>query len=166
MEPVVNVVRKAWAKYREDTRQTNELYRQQQAKDKAARDADRERQAEMAVKMKKARTFPALKVQVYQGEVYTLGRWLGGYDNRNDSQLLGPLAGTEVKLSNSVRSWSPGKAMVTPIAFTPLATKEVAQAFIIFADGKMQTTELNGSRAVLDAQREALEFAALVNAAE
>jgi hypothetical protein len=139
---------------------------------KDAEEAELGRQREMARKLLAAhqegtiRQFPALKVQAAGAEVLTLGEWrYGKNDSRlNESKPLGPLAGAEAQVSDGTTAWSPGKALIMPIALTALATKQTAQAFVILTNGTVHTVQLDGSRAILDAQREAVEFNAMVKA--
>jgi hypothetical protein len=49
-------------------------------------------------------------------------------------------------------------AMVMPIATAPLARKETADAMVVFPDGAVHTTALDGSNAVRDARKQAVQF--------
>jgi hypothetical protein len=118
--------------------------------------AEHERRAELYetfVHAGTVTTFRALGVQVLTGDdkVYTIGNH-DAWKKTNDSRVLGPLAGAEAKVTDGTSSFSWGKAMVMPIATAPLARKETADAMVIFADGSMHTTALDGSSAVRDAR--------------
>jgi hypothetical protein len=62
------------------------------------------------------------------------------------------------------KTFSRGKALVMPIALMPLATKSTAQAFIVCTNGNVHAVVLNGSQAIRAAQKEAVEFNAMVKA--
>ena len=79
----------------------------------------------------------------------------------NSSRLLGLLAGAEAKVTEGTSAFSWGKAMVMPIATAPLARKETADAMVIFKDGTVHTVGLDGSTAVRDARKQAVQFNAL-----
>jgi hypothetical protein len=110
-------------------------------------------------------TFRALGVQVLAGDdnVYTIGNH-DAWAKTNDSRLLGPLAGAEAKVTDGTSSFSVGKAMIMPVATAALARKETADALVIFPDGSMHTTPLDGSRAVRDARKQCVEFNVLAGA--
>jgi hypothetical protein len=93
--------------------------------------------------------FPVLRVQVRGDnvETYSVG-----------SNVLGPLAGAEARLTDGSQAWSPGRAMFLPIGLTGLATKTKATAFVIFADGTYVETVLDGNAAVREAQAESVRF--------
>jgi hypothetical protein len=128
--------------------------------------AAKELQAELYEAFVRAGTvkkFTALGVQVLAGDdkVYTLGTH-DQYAKTNDSRVLGLLAGSEAKVTDSTSTFSPGKALLMPIATAALARKETADAMVVFANGKVHTTALDGSQAVRDARRQVLQFNVLV----
>lgn len=109
--------------------------------------------------------FELLGVQVLpgDGEVYTIGR----HDpaaKTNTSRLLGPLAGSKAVVTDGSQAWSPGRAVFMPIALTALATKTKADAAVVFPDGTVHTTALDGNHAVREAQKQVIQFNALAGA--
>jgi hypothetical protein len=67
-------------------------------------------------------------------------------------------------VTDGSQAWSPGRAIFLPIAFAGLATKTQADAAVVFADGTVHTTELDGNNAVREAQRQAVQFNAMAGA--
>ena len=127
--------------------------------------AEKERRAELYktfVRAGTVTTFRALGVQILAGDdkVYTLGNH-DPLTKTNSSRLLGLLAGAEAKVTEGTSAFSWGKAMVMPIATAPLARKETADAMVIFKDGTVHTVGLDGSTAVRDARKQAVQFNAL-----
>jgi hypothetical protein len=111
--------------------------------------------------------FRVLGVQVLPGtqEVYSVGT----HDpsaKTNTSRLLGPLAGAEALVTDGSQAWSPGRAMLMPVALTAIATKTVAHAAVVFVDGSVHTAQLNGNSVVRNAQLEVVQFNALAGATE
>jgi hypothetical protein len=115
--------------------------------------------------------FCVLGVQVLadSGEIYTIGT-----DNplakTTTSRLLGLLAGAEAIVTDGSQAWSPGRAVLMPVALAGLATKTKAHAAVVFANGHVHTTELDGNSAVREAQLQTVQlqtvqFNALVGAA-
>jgi hypothetical protein len=124
--------------------------------------AEKERRAELYKTFARAgtmTTFRALGVQVLAGDdkVYTV-RTYDSWAKTNDSRLLGPLAGAEAQVTDGTSAFSWGKAAVMPLATAALARKETADALVIFTDGTMHTTGLDGSNAVRDARKQAVQF--------
>jgi hypothetical protein len=103
--------------------------------------------------------FPALGVQILTGEdqVYSIGNH-DPWEKTNDSRQLGPLAGAEARVTDATSSFSWGKALIMPVATAPLARKETADAMVVFSDGTVHTTALDGSRAVREARKECISF--------
>jgi len=95
--------------------------------------------------------FPSLGVQVRAEVVEIFGAPLGARE-------LGPLAGSEARLTDGSQAWSPGRAMFMPVGLAALATKTRAVAFVIFGDGTYHETPLDGNAAVRAAQAEAVRF--------
>jgi hypothetical protein len=54
------------------------------------------------------------------------------------------------------QAWSPGRAMLLPIALSGLANKTIVDAAVVFSDGTVQTIPLDGSLAVREAQKQAV----------
>jgi hypothetical protein len=109
-----------------------------------------------------ATVFQWLGVQVLLGGsmVYTIG--FNNTDLKiNTSRLLGPLAGAQAMVTDGSQAWSPGRAMLLPVALTTLATKTMADAAVVFADGTVHTSRLNGNYAVREAQKQVVQFNAL-----
>ena len=106
--------------------------------------------------------FSALGVQVLAGDdkVYTIGTH-DSYARSNNSRVLGPLAGAEATVTDSTSAFSPGKALLMPLATAALARKEIADAMVTFPDGTVHTRSLDGSQAVRDARKQAVQFNAL-----
>lgn len=109
--------------------------------------------------------FRSLGVQVLtdEGSVYTIGSRDEG-TKTDTSKPLGPLAGAQAVVTDGSQAWSPGRAMFLPVGLTGLATKTVAHAAVIFADGSVHSTPLDGNKAVRDAQLDAVQFNALAGA--
>jgi hypothetical protein len=109
--------------------------------------------------------FPALGVQVLaaDGSVYTIGYNIAA-QKINTSRLLGPLAGAQAVVTDGSQAWSPGRAMFLPVGLAGLATKTKADAVIVFADGTFHTAALDGNNVVREAQKQAVQFNALVGA--
>ena len=102
--------------------------------------------------------FPALGVQV-RGEVVET------YAVPSEVSALGALAGAEARLTDGSQAWSPGRAMFLPLAFAGLATKTMATAFVVFADGSYHEAALDGNAAVRAGQAEAVKFNLMANPA-
>jgi hypothetical protein len=115
--------------------------------------AEKSRQAELYEKFLRAGTvtiFRAFGVQVLKGDdkVYTIGNQ-NPWEKTNGSRLLGPLAGSEARVTDGTSAFSLGKAMFMPLATAALARKETADAMIVFTDGTVHSVALDGSTAVL-----------------
>jgi hypothetical protein len=109
--------------------------------------------------------FRALGVQVLagNGNVYTIG----SHDDAtktNSSRLLGPLVGAQAMVTDGSQAWSPGRAIFLPISLAALATKTKADAAVVFPDGTMHATPLDGNAAVREAQKQTIQFNALAGA--
>lgn len=140
---------------------------EQRAAEAAADAAEPKRRAEVYQKLADGTltTFQAFGVQVLAGEnvVYTIGS-RDDVVKADSSRLLGPLAGAEAVVTDGSQAWSPGRAMFLPIAFTGLATKTMAHAALIFADGTVHAHALPGNAAVRQAQLDAVRLNALISA--
>ncbi len=103
--------------------------------------------------------------QVLPGEnvVYSIGS-RDGVAKTDSSRLLGPLAAAEAVVTDGSQAWSPGRAMFLPIGLAGLATKTMAHAAVIFADGTVHAEALDGNTAVRQAQLDAVRLNALVGA--
>lgn len=139
-----------------------------QAAARSAREAEKERQAQMfriLAKAEKITVFPALGVQVLAGDdlVYTIG-FTDKTAQANTSRPLGPLSGAQAMVTDGAQAWSPGRAMVMPIGLAALATKARADAAIVFPDGTVHSVPLDGNAAVRDAQLQVVKFNALAEA--
>jgi hypothetical protein len=131
----------------------------------AAQTAEAERQAQVYEAFTATAgpaVFPALRVQVLaaEGKVYTIGH-SNAAAKTDSSRLLGHLAGAQAIVTDGSQAWSPGRAMLLPIALTTLATKTKADAVVVFADGSVHTVSLDGNNAVREAQKQAVQFNAL-----
>ena len=102
--------------------------------------------------------FSALGVQV-------CGETVGTYVPGSAPLSLGLLAGAEARLTDGSQAWSPGRAMFLPLAFAGLATKTMATAFVVFADGSYHEAMLDGNAAVRAGQAEAVKFNLMANPA-
>jgi Short C-terminal domain len=113
-----------------------------------------------------ATVFRWLGVQVLVGDgtVYTLG-FHDPATMTNTSRLLGPLAGAQAMVTDGSQAWSPGRAMFLPIALTGLATKTKADAAVVFLDGTVRMSALDGNYAVREAQKQVVQFNAMASAA-
>jgi hypothetical protein len=113
-----------------------------------------------------ATVFERLGVQVLVGGsmVYTIGSHNAAV-KINTSRLLGPLAGAQAMVTDGSQAWSPGRAMFLPVALTGLASKTMADAAVVFPDGTVHTSELNGNYAVREAQKEVVQFNAMAGTA-
>jgi hypothetical protein len=111
-------------------------------------------------------TFRAFGVQVLLGgdRVYTIGRH-EAWSETNNSRMLGMLAGAQAMVTDGSQAWSPGRAVLMPLAFAALATKTVADAAIAFPDGTVHTVALNGNNEVREAQKQVVQFNALAGTA-
>jgi hypothetical protein len=109
--------------------------------------------------------FQAFEVQVLAGEnvVYTIGS-RDDVAKTDSSRLLGPLAGAEPMVTDGSQAWSRGRAMFLPIALAGLATKTMAHAALILADGTVHAHALDGNAAVRQAQLDAVRLNALISA--
>jgi hypothetical protein len=138
----------------------------QQAAEAAAEAAEPKRQAEVYHKLADGTLtkFQAFRVQVLACEnmVYSIGS-RDDVARTDSSRLLGPLAGAEAVVTDGSQAWSPGRAMFLPIAFAGLATKTVAHAAVIFANGTVRAEALDGNAAVRQAQLDAVRLNALVS---
>jgi hypothetical protein len=114
----------------------------------------------------RATVFGWLGVQVLvdDGKVYTIGSQ-DPAAKTNRSRPLGPLAGANAMVTDGSQAWSPGRAMFLPIALAGLATKTKADAAVVFPDGTVHTTSLNGNFAAREAQKQVVQFNALADAA-
>jgi hypothetical protein len=123
--------------------------------------AEKQRRVEMYETFSSAKTvtaFWALGVQVLADDkVYTVGKH-DQWAKTNSSRLLGLLAGAEAKVTEGTSAFSWGKAMIMPIATAPLARKETADALVVFPDGTVHMTPLDGSNAVREARKQAVQF--------
>ena len=121
---------------------------------------------EMFIRSGGVTRFTALGVQILAGDdkVYTIGDH-DSYEKSNSSRVLGPVAGAEARVTDSTSAFSPGKALLMPVALAPLARKETADALITFPDGTMRTRSLDGGQAVRDARRQAVQFNAIAGTA-
>ena len=108
--------------------------------------------------------FRVLGVQVLVGGVYTIGSH-DAATKTNTSRRLGPLTGANAMVTDGSQAWSPGRAMFLPISLAGLATKTKADAAVVFLDGTVHTTPLNGNFAVREAQKQVVQFNALADAA-
>jgi hypothetical protein len=137
------------------------------AAEAAAEAAEPMRRAEVYQKLVDATLtrFPAFQVQVLTGEnvIYSIGS-RDDVAKADSSRLLGPLAGAEAVVTDGSQAWSPGRAMFMPIALAGLATKTMAHAVVIFADGTVHAQALDGNAPVRQAQLDAVKFNALVSA--
>ena len=109
--------------------------------------------------------FGALGVQVVAGDddVYTIG-YHDSHDRIDDSRVLGPLAGAVASVTESTSAFSPCKALLMPAPAAALARKEIADAMVTFTDGTVHTRSLDGSNAVRQARKQAVQFNALARA--
>ena len=110
--------------------------------------------------------FRRLGVQVLAGDdkVYSPG-FYNAEMKANTSRLLGPLAGAQAMVTDGAQAWSPGRAMFLPISFAGLATKTKADAAVVFPDGTVHLTPLDGNNAVREAQKQVVQFNAMAGAA-
>jgi len=125
--------------------------------------AEKQRQAEVYLAIghaEKVTTFCTIRVQVLSGQVYSIGN-CNHAAKTNSSRLLGLLGDAEAKVTDSTSAFSLGKAMVMPLATAALARKDTADVLIVFRDGTIHTTALDGSMALRDARRECVEFNAI-----
>lgn len=134
----------------------------------AARKAEQDRWAQVFEAFANAggaTVFRSLGVQVLVGDgnVYTIGSQ-NSEAKINTSRLLGPLAGAQAMVTDGSQAWSPGRAMFLPIALTGLATKTKADAAVVFPDGAVHTSPLDGNYAVREAQKQVVQFNALAGA--
>jgi hypothetical protein len=134
----------------------------------AAQQAEMDRRAqvyEAIVNAGGAAVFNLLGVQVWVGDgnVYTIGL-RNDQTKTNTSRVLGPLAGAQAMVTDGSQAWSPGRAMFLPIGLAGLATKTMADAAVVFADGAVHTAPLDGNYAVREAQKQVVQFNALAGA--
>jgi hypothetical protein len=105
---------------------------------------------------------PGLGVRVEGGTVH-VNEWHG--------KRLGALAGAHAELTDGTRPHRVGAALVAaPLSLGAglligLTRKSKASAFIVFADGTVHERKLNGKSVISSAQRDAVKFNALANAA-
>jgi hypothetical protein len=113
-----------------------------------------------------ATIFRALGIQVLEteGKVYTIGSH-SARTKTNTSRFLGPLAGAQAIVTDGSQAWSPGRAMFLPISLAGLATKTKADAAVVFPDGTVHMSDLDGNFAVREAQKEVVRFNAMAGAA-
>lgn len=141
---------------------------QRRAAAHGARLAEKERQEQMYQLLSRQETvslFPALGVQVIADDdrVYTIG--VSNPAAQTDtSRLLGALSGAQAMVTDGSQAWSPGRAMFMPIGLAGLATKTKADAAIVFTDGTVHTSPLDGNAAVRYAQLQVVQFNALAGA--
>jgi hypothetical protein len=109
-----------------------------------------------------ATAFNLLGVQVLvgDGKVYTIGLH-NDVTKTNTSRVIGPLAGAQAMVTDGSQAWSPGRAMFLPVSFAGLATKTKADAAVVFPDGTVHTSPLDGNYAVREAQKQVVQFNAL-----
>jgi len=109
--------------------------------------------------------FRWLGVQILAGDgkVYSIGSHSAAMKT-NTSRLLGLLAGAQAMVTDGAQAWSPGRAMFLPISLAGLATKTKADAAVVFPDGTVHLTALDGNNTVREAQRQAVQFNALAGA--
>jgi hypothetical protein len=129
--------------------------------------AEKKRQTDLYkafVRVGTVTTFRALGVQILLGGdmVYTIGHH-DVFSETNNSRLLGVLAGAQAIVTDGSQAWSPGRAMLMPIALAGLATKTVADAAIVLPDGTVHTVALNGNNEVREAQKQVVQFNAFAN---
>jgi len=141
---------------------------QERRANQAAQIAETERQAQVYQAFAAAggaTVFRALGVQVLaaEGRVYTIG-YSSAATKTNTSRLLGTVAGAQAVVTEGSQAWSPGRAMILPIGLAPLATKTKADAVVVFADGTFHSVALDGNNVVREAQKQAVQFNALVGA--
>jgi hypothetical protein len=120
---------------------------------------------EALVKTGGATVFRWLGVQILAGDdkVYSIGSHNIAM-KINTSRQLGLLAGAQAMVTDGAQAWSPGRAMFMPVSFAGLATKTKADAAVVFSDGSVHLTSLDGNNAVREAQREVVQFNALAAA--
>jgi len=113
-----------------------------------------------------ATVFRWLSVQLLTGDnkVYSLG-FHNAARQTDTSRPLGPLAGAHAMVTDGAQAWSPGRAMFLPIGLAALATKTKANAAVVFSDGTVHLTSLDGNNAVREAQKQVVQFNALAAAA-
>lgn len=133
---------------------------------RAAERASRTQVYEAFVNAGDATVFQLLGVQVLVGDgtVYTIGSH-DAETKTNTSQLLGPLAGAQAMVTDGSQAWSPGRAMFLPVSFAGLATKTKADAAVVFPDGTVHMSPLEGNYAVREAQKQVVQFNALAGVA-
>ncbi len=91
--------------------------------------------------------------------------------NEWHGKRLGALAGAHAELTDGTRPHRVGAALVTaPLSLGAglligLTRKSKASAFVVFADGTVHERKLDGKSAISAAQRDAVKFNALTNAA-
>ncbi|HEX6450959.1 MAG TPA: hypothetical protein VF060_16025 [Trebonia sp.] len=106
---------------------------------------------------------PGLGVRIGGGSVH-VNEWRG--------RRLGDLAGAHAELTDGTRPHRVGAALVTaPLSLGAglligLTRKSKASAFVVFADGTVHERKLDGKSAISAAQRDAVKFNALANAAK
>jgi hypothetical protein len=106
-----------------------------------------------------------VQVLVGDGTVYTIGSHDAAL-RTNASRLLGPLAGAQAMVTDGSQAWSPGRAMFLPIGLAGLATKTKADAAVVFPDGTVHMSPLDGNFAVREAQKQVVRFNAMAGAAD
>jgi hypothetical protein len=105
---------------------------------------------------------PGLGVHVKGGSVH-VNEWRG--------KRLGGLAGAHAELTDGIRPHRVDAALVTaPLSLGAglligLTRKSKASAFVVFADGTVHERKLDRKSAISAAQRDAVKFNALANAA-
>jgi hypothetical protein len=103
--------------------------------------------------------FKQLGVTVREGQVY---------EGRKE---LGPLAGAQAELTDTVKKHRVGKAAVVGAmslgagAVIGLSRKKEAFAYVTFADGSFVERKIKGKGDIQDAQREVVRFNAMTRGA-
>lgn len=131
----------------------------------SAHDAEKERRQrvyQVLAQAEKVSLFRSLGVQVVASDdqVYTIGLD-SPTAKTNASRLLGSLSGSQAMVTDGAQAWSPGRAMLMPLALAALASKATADAAIVFSDGTVHATRLDGNAAVREAQLQVVRYNAL-----
>ena len=98
------------------------------------------------------------------GTVCTIGAY-NSTTKTSTSRSLGPLAGAQAMVTDGSQAWSPGRAMFLPVSLAGLATKAKADAAVVFPDGTVHMSPLDGNFAVREAQKDVVRFNAMAGAA-
>jgi hypothetical protein len=67
-------------------------------------------------------------------------------------------------VTDGSQAWSPGRAVFLPVALAGLATKTKADAAVVFPDGTVHMSALDGNFAVREAQKQVVRFNAMAGA--